>query len=454
MALNFPSDTSLPYVDPVSGLKYIYNPSIGAWESAIQPPVVIASTPPTGIQIPGFLWWDKEGGSLYVWYKDADGEQWVEAVPTGNQGSSRISTDSTPPTNPVDGDMWWDDVNGRLYIWFTDTDGSQWIDAAPNSGGSDSGGGGGNTNIYQGETPPPNPLVNDLWFNTGTGNLNIYYEDADGLQWVITQNFNGAGGDSGGGAIANIQTTLPIVKAGTPQVPIIGVNAASTSSTGVIRIATQTEVNAGTLGTVALSPSTLKGALTSDPTLYIPSSTTTQKGVVALATTGETSVGTEANKAVTPKSLSDSLPALGLSVPPGSVIAFAGAAPPSGYLQADGSAVSRTTYANLFAIVGLTYGLGDGSTTFNLPDLRGEFVRGWDDGRGLDDSRAFGSSQSDQLKSHSHTGPSGPAGNDATKTGGGERTSDTGQYETNYFPVAADTETRPTNVALLYCIKF
>ena len=46
MALNFPSDTSQPYFDPISGLKYIYNSSIGAWETAIQPPAVITATAP------------------------------------------------------------------------------------------------------------------------------------------------------------------------------------------------------------------------------------------------------------------------------------------------------------------------------------------------------------------------------------------------------------------------
>jgi len=66
------------------------------------------------------------------------------------------------------------------------------------------------------------------------------------------------------------------------------------------------------------------------------------------------------------------------SPPPGAVIAFARPTltAPSGWLVADGSAVSRTTYAALFAIVSTTFGNGDGSTTFNLPDLRGYFIRG------------------------------------------------------------------------------
>jgi microcystin-dependent protein len=87
---------------------------------------------------------------------------------------------------------------------------------------------------------------------------------------------------------------------------------------------------------------------------------------------------------------------------PGQVAAFAMATPPSGWLKANGAAVSRTTYAALFAAIGTTFGEGDGSTTFNLPDLRGEFVRGWDDGRGVDSGRGFGSYQGHTLGSHNH----------------------------------------------------
>lgn len=63
-------------------------------------------------------------------------------------------------------------------------------------------------------------------------------------------------------------------------------------------------------------------------------------------------------------------------LPAGSVIAFAGSSAPTGYLDCDGSAVSRTTYADLFAAIGTTWGVGDGSTTFNLPDGRDGHLRG------------------------------------------------------------------------------
>lgn len=62
----------------------------------------------------------------------------------------------------------------------------------------------------------------------------------------------------------------------------------------------------------------------------------------------------------------------------GTVFDYAGTSAPAGWLMCYGQAVSRTTYANLFAVIGTTYGAGDGSTTFNLPDFRGRAVIGKD----------------------------------------------------------------------------
>lgn len=97
-------------------------------------------------------------------------------------------------------------------------------------------------------------------------------------------------------------------------------------------------------------------------------------------------------------------------VPAGVFVPYAGETAPAGWLLCDGSAVSRTTYAALFAAIGEAYGTGDGSTTFNLPDMRGEFLRGWDNGRGIDSGRALGSAQSGQNQSHSHSGSAASAG--------------------------------------------
>jgi microcystin-dependent protein len=72
----------------------------------------------------------------------------------------------------------------------------------------------------------------------------------------------------------------------------------------------------------------------------------------------------------------------------GDIILFGGTALPAGYLFCDGSAVSRTSYANLFAAIGTAWGAGDGSTTFNIPDMRGYFARGWNHSSGNDPDSA------------------------------------------------------------------
>jgi len=101
-----------------------------------------------------------------------------------------------------------------------------------------------------------------------------------------------------------------------------------------------------------------------------------------------------------------------MAKPTGVVIAFAGASAPSGYLLCDGSAVSRTTYATLFALIGETYGVGDGSTTFNLPNVKGRAIAGKGAGTGYTALGATGGAKTVDL-SHSHTA------NDHTHTASG-----------------------------------
>ncbi|MDP9709848.1 UNVERIFIED_ORG: microcystin-dependent protein [Pseudomonas fluorescens] len=206
----------------------------------------------------------------------------------------------------------------------------------------------------------------------------------------------------------------------------------------------------------------------------------------------------------------------------GMVAGFSMSWPPEGWLRCNGAAVSRTTYARLFAMLGAHYGAGDGLTTFNLPDMRGLFPRGWDDGRGVDPSRAFGTFQDMMIHSHAHTAsaaavgdhlhaawtdaqgnhvhrtwtdaqgnhshsaPSAPgvgqgAGgpNTIQMSGGAHETSWAGNHAHNVamdaaghhahnvgvggggahthgvtVAAAGGTETRPKNLALLFCIKY
>lgn len=124
-----------------------------------------------------------------------------------------------------------------------------------------------------------------------------------------------------------------------------------------------------------------------------------------------------------------------------------------GYLPCNGAAVGRDAYADLFSLCGTTFGAGDGATTFNLPDLRGVFIRGFDNGRGLDPGRVIGSFQSHEVGAHAHTVPSVYL--DAPTNVGQNRTVSLppGQFTTD-ITANGGAETRPVNVALMPWIKF
>lgn len=140
--------------------------------------------------------------------------------------------------------------------------------------------------------------------------------------------------------------------------------------------------------------------------------------------------------------------------PASEICYFARSTAPTGWMKANGAAVSRVAYAELFAAIGTTFGAGDGVNTFNLPDLRGEFIRGFDDGRGIDVGRSIGSQQTDEIKSHSHNSPTGTAST-GNKYQVPDKLFNTYDYvDTAPTSAVGGTETRPRNVALLACIKF
>lgn len=139
----------------------------------------------------------------------------------------------------------------------------------------------------------------------------------------------------------------------------------------------------------------------------------------------------------------------------GEVAFFARSTPPSGWLKANGAAVSRTTYAALFDAIGTTFGVGDGRTTFNLPDLRGEFIRGLDDGRNIDGGRGLGTAQGDAIKTHTITVPnSGFEGRVQGSWFYAESGNGNNNQRENTITYNGENETRPRNVALLACIKY
>lgn len=227
---------------------------------------------------------------------------------------------------------------------------------------------------------------------------------------------------------------------------------ASTSAAGFMSAADKLKLNsvqagaqantvasvAGKTGAVTLAVADISGAAP----LVSPALTGAPTAPTAAAGTRNTQLATTAFV----------MGAAAESAPAGMVAHFASSTAPNGWLKANGAAVSRATYAALFSSIGTTFGSGDGATSFNLPDLRGEFIRGWDDSRGIDAGRYFGGLQLDEIKSHTHNisfrsdntaGTSSIEGNSSLGTLSNTATSATG-----------GTETRPRNVALLACIKY
>jgi len=145
--------------------------------------------------------------------------------------------------------------------------------------------------------------------------------------------------------------------------------------------------------------------------------------------------------------------------------------PPDGYLECDGSAISRTTYAALFADIGTMYGVGDGSTTFNIPDFRGLFPRAWAHGQSTDPDRAsrtdrgdgttgdyVGTKQADELESHKHNydryyepSPSGTLNYGIRVTYQAAACSESSD---TIIKTSGGNESRPVNRYVMVCIKY
>jgi len=149
----------------------------------------------------------------------------------------------------------------------------------------------------------------------------------------------------------------------------------------------------------------------------------------------------------------ESIVAQSSSLPVGSMVAFPRASVPPGFLEIDGSVQSIAAYPDLAAYLGSTFNKGDeGAGNFRLPESRGEFLRGWDHGRGVDAGRALGSYQADELKSHDHTLEGSinftytlnPDGNFKPFKNGAST------YKTG---ATGGNETRPRNLSVMWCIK-
>ncbi|WP_019221292.1 phage tail protein [Bartonella senegalensis] len=170
-------------------------------------------------------------------------------------------------------------------------------------------------------------------------------------------------------------------------------------------------------------------------------------------------------------------PPLPETFPPGFIGTFAMEKVPTGWLLCDGREYSRNTYASLFAVLGETWGKGDGKTTFHVPDLRGMFLRGLDSGKNVDKGRLLGSRQEESFKAHTHEGKTNSAGKHQHGLKGFKSiTVQANMDEWKSHPYGYDSansftefagvhehqvflektgggETRPVNVAVVYAIK-
>ena len=189
----------------------------------------------------------------------------------------------------------------------------------------------------------------------------------------------------------------------------------------------------------------------------------------------------------------------GFVMPEGTIIAYGGTTAPAGWLLCDGSAISRSTYEDLFAAINTNYGSGNGSTTFNVPDLRGRFLRGVDgtankdpdavsrtvNNSGGNTGDAVGSEQGDAFQGHRHATVLGSHSHGVTYNGGlgsaldvpplqnaPQQYPDTATWHTDstdlgtitsedpvngattYGPRRLSSETRPKNVNVNYIIKY
>ena len=140
-------------------------------------------------------------------------------------------------------------------------------------------------------------------------------------------------------------------------------------------------------------------------------------------------------------------------VPTGTIVAWPSDNIISGWIACRGASLSQTAYANLFAVIGSSY--GGSASTFKVPDLRGRFVRGWDAGIGRDSGRSLHSYQGDGIKNHTHNYRINNQTVTYRQTGSGATRTllSTYNYPTSYNNSGGTNDTRPMNLAMNYIIK-
>ena len=363
-----------------------------------------------------------------------------------------------PPTNVDDGNptdgMIWTAPTGRQWVYRSNIPGWESMAAT------------GNSNIvYRGGidlTQDPDTQYNDI----EAGNQ---FAVGVGASPVDNALYPGLGGE-------NISAGQIVMYDGNEWQYLNNVPYATTTVPGVIELATEQEAVDGTDNTKAMTPLRVQQA--------IPEATIEVEGKTRYATRTEAEAGSVDDAALTPDSIANLLgnlqEAIDRMVPTGMIMWWTAKKDsdlPSGWIKCDGSTISnsgatKSLYEYLRS-VGNPWGPSAGSSTVRVPDLRGRFVRGFDDGSNRDpDNSKFGASQSDLLKSHTH-GVNDP-GHDHNIEGNGysadskepsadvivddnlgvPRTSNTKGAKTGVsINAAGGAETRPKNINLTPVIK-
>lgn len=271
----------------------------------------------------------------------------------------------------------------------------------------------------------------------------LYYNDGNGVQIQITKQgavFASSSGISNGTATASFSNSVLVV------------NSASNTPANIQGASLLLGNNVTNSKYLTVQPPT---GMTNNYSITLPSNNTSGGTVLLEYDTNNNII----------QSTSTSL--VGFN-PPGAVIMYAGTSTPTGYLRCDGTVYSRTTYSTLFTAISTSYGIGDGSTTFNVPDMRGMFPRGVDEGSGNDPdsgsrSNSYGGNTGDnvgsiqgwQYQEHGH-----PLA--ISNTAGGQISGVAGSvtgfppiYDTpNAIQISGGNQTNPINTYFYFIIKY
>jgi len=345
--------------------------------------------------------------------------------------------------NPTEGQLWYNKTDGKVYVYSiatpstarpTPTQVPTWrpVGAASTSQSAER-------------------VTGELWYDADNTTLNVFDDSIPG--WVPIS----------GGSVGSF---VQLDGANTPMTGFLTLNA---DPIDPLHAATKQWVEAVISGVVIgdfveIIGDTMTGFLTLNADPIDPLHAATKQWVESHTTNnfveliGDTMTGfltlnadpTLNLHAATKQYVDTEIAASPTNVSVSSIIPFPTDTVPTGYLQCDGSTISRTTYADLFAVLGISYGIGDGSTTFGIPDLRGEFVRGWDDARGIDAGRVIGSFQDDAFESHSHPSAALDSVSIHFAASGGLNVANDGSAT----GLSGGIETRPRNIAMQYCIKY